>query len=245
MKITLYEFTGSGREDAADYAAGLLIFTKRTRLQMTPGLLAETMALSPEEKRKELEYMANSIASSWEMIDYTFLVEGVTRGYTHQQVRSRHMSFAQQSMRVTPMGDFDYGTGPTIEADDDMEATYDDVMENIADAYKSLIARGASIEDARGVLPTNILTNIIIKMNLRTFVETFRKRSTPRVQSEYRTVLEGMKEEVRRVHPWVSLFIERTADAAARDLIQWIESTPMTKDQKLDAFKLVDLLWQQ
>ena len=52
--------------------------------------------------------MANTIPSSWEFVDYTFLVTGVSRAYTHQQVRTRAASYAQQTMRVLNMGEFDY-----------------------------------------------------------------------------------------------------------------------------------------
>jgi hypothetical protein len=46
----------------------LLLFTKATRLTMTPGLLEEISNLSEEEKLEQLDYMANTIPSSWEFI---------------------------------------------------------------------------------------------------------------------------------------------------------------------------------
>jgi thymidylate synthase ThyX len=49
-------------------------------------------------------------------------------------------------------------------------------------------------------------------------VELVQKRSSPRVQGEYRAVLDAMKTAVKEVHPWVSLFIDRTFDRAAADL---------------------------
>ena len=68
MKVTLINHT----QDAAE----LLLFTKSTRLTMSPGLMEEIRAWPQEKKLAELEYMANTIPSSWEMIDYIFLVEG-------------------------------------------------------------------------------------------------------------------------------------------------------------------------
>ncbi len=92
MKVTLISHT----QDAEN----LLIFTKATRLTLSPGLLDEIRSRPQEDKMRELEYMANTIPSSWEFVDYVFLVEGVSRAYTHQQVRTRAASYAQQTMRV-------------------------------------------------------------------------------------------------------------------------------------------------
>lgn len=210
---------------------------------------------------QELEYMANTIPSSWEFVDYTFMIEEVTRAYTHQQVRTRTASFAQQTMRVLDVSEgngWNYLTGPSIAGNEIFSTMYDGCMGHIASLYKFLIEHGAAIEDARGVLPTNILTNIVMKINMRNFVELIYKRSSPRVQGEYRDVLEAMKEAVLEVHPWISLFIDRTFDRAAAELDEKIsnidplsfvynningtmviDNTALTKF-KTDCIKLVD-----
>lgn len=219
MKVTLLNYT----QDAAE----LMIFTKNTRLTMSPTGLADIKAWPEERKMQELEYMANTIPSSWEFVDYTFMIESVTRAYTHQQVRTRSASFAQQTMRVLDVSEgpgWSYLTGPTIERDKILSTMYDGCMGHIADLYKFLIRHGATIEDARGILPTNILTNIVMKINMRNFVDLIYKRSSPRVQGEYRSVLEGMKASVLEVHPWMNLFIDRTFDRAARDLDEKIST---------------------
>jgi len=214
MKVTLVDFTGSGHADPSDYAAGVLLFTKNTRLQMSPGALQAAMDMPMKEKLKELAYMANSIPSSWEFVSYTFLIEGVTRAFTHQLVRTRTASFAQQTMRVLDVKGWDYATGPTLQD----SASYRHIMSLIAGAYSQLIADGAAIEDARGVLPTNILTNIVMKIDLRNFVSMVRKRSSPRVQGEYRAVLQSLQDCTMAVHPWIKLFIDSDADHATKAL---------------------------
>jgi thymidylate synthase (FAD) len=213
MKVTLISTTPDALE--------LLIFTKNTRLTMSPGKLEGIMAWSKERKWNELEYMANTIPSSWEFVDYTFMIEGVTRAFTHQFVRTRTASFAQQTMRVLDVSQgkgWDYGTGPSIASRPDLKGNYAAAMEHIDRVYRWLIRDGAAIEDARGILPTNILTNIVMKINMRNFVELIYKRSGPRVQQEYRDVLDAMKASVLEIHPWMSLFICRTFDRAADDL---------------------------
>lgn len=219
MKVTLISHT----KDAVE----LMIFTKGTRLKMSPEGLEEIKTWPEEKKLQELEYMANTIPSSWEFVDYTFMIESVTRAYTHQQVRTRAASFAQQTMRVLDVSEgngWDYLTGPSIEDSPALCEAYNDGMEIIANVYKFLIAHGAKIEDARGILPTNILTNIVMKINMRNFVDLIYKRSSPRVQGEYRDVLEAMKTSVLEVHPWMHLFIDRTFDRAAADLDEKISN---------------------
>ncbi len=244
MKVTLIGWTGKeayseeyGYDQYGQAAVDILLFTKNTRLVMTPGALEEIASKPYHAKLEELQYMANTIPSSWEFIDYTWMIEGVSRAFTHQFVRSRQFSFAQQTHRILDMSEgpgWDYLTGPslqdhTIQHVDEFDSSilsaktlYDAEMSSIASTYKALIDAGVPIEDARGILPTNILTNIVAKCNMRTFVELVRKRSSARVQGEYRDVLVAMQKAVLKVHPWMSIFIDRTADRAANELQEMI-----------------------
>jgi len=174
---------------------------------MSPSLMEEIKERPHQEKMDELEYMANTIPSSWEFVDYVFLVEGVSRAYTHQQVRTRQASYAQQTMRVLDMGEFEYIYSDKIAADPVAVKIVDDALDAIKVAYTGLINMGHAVEDARGVLPTNISTNIVCKFNLRTFVELAKARTGGRTQGEYQKVLNGMVDEVLAVHPWAEKFL--------------------------------------
>jgi flavin-dependent thymidylate synthase len=243
MKVDLIEYTGKGQPDPSRYAASMLLFTKNTRLNMTPDAFDNTYNWTEEKRLAELKYMANTIPSSWEFVDYTFLLQGVTRAFTHQLVRTRTASYAQQTMRVLDVSQgpgWDYLTGPSIQVDDDRTKIYDGAMKSIDQAYKSLILHGAAVEDARGVLPTNIKTNIVAKMNMRTLVEMVRKRRGSRTQGEYRDFLEAMGTAVRTVHPWIDLFIERDFDKAADDLEHEIKTMGLGYDKTMSLIKLLD-----
>jgi flavin-dependent thymidylate synthase len=185
----------------------LLIFTKHTRLNMSPGLLAEIRQWPITRKLKELEYMSQTIPSSWEFVDYVFLVSDVSRAYTHQQVRTRAASYAQQSMRVVDMDGFDYIFTERNLKDSAALDIINEVNKVIRHGYKSLLDIGQATEDARGILPTNIATNIVCKFNLRTFSELARSRSGGRTQSEYQKVIRLMVDRVLEVHPWAEMFI--------------------------------------
>jgi len=193
MRVSLVSHT----RDAVE----LLIFTKSTRLKMSPGLLAEITAMTPEEKQAELDYMRGTIQSSWEFVDFVFLIEGVSRAFTHQLVRHRHNSYAQQAQRAVDMTGFEYVTGPSIERDESNKIIYDETMADLSEVYQTLVALGANKQDARGVLPTNISTNIIVKANLRSLHDMALKRLCVKAQGEAQDVFRAMVAAVLEVYP--------------------------------------------
>jgi flavin-dependent thymidylate synthase len=244
MKVELIDYTGAGTDDPARHAANVLVFTKQTRLSMDPNQMECVKCMSDSEIEDELEYMANTIPSSWEFVHYTFLINGVTRGFTHQFVRTRTGSYAQQTMRVLNVDGWEFGTGPTIAGDENLEDLYSMGMDEVSDIYESLIRGGAAIEDARGILPTNILTNIVAGFSLRIITDLVRKRSSSRTQGEYREVLEAMKSEVIRVHPWSEMFINRNFDVAADELdnrlLDLAGDNSISEEQRYEMVKLLD-----
>lgn len=201
MKVTLINAMESGA------AARLLVYTKQTRLTQGHDTRKAIEMMTWTEILNELGKMSKTIPSSWEFVDYVFEITGVTRAFTHQFVRTRTGSYAQQTMRILNMEDFAYETGPSINENCAASQRYSAIMAAINQAYKDLIADGAKEEDARGVLPTNICTNIIAKFNLRTLSEMARSRRGMRTQNEYRNVLEAMIAEVIAAHPWADIFL--------------------------------------
>ncbi len=199
MKVTLISRTPS--------AKNLLLFTKSTRLNLSPALLNEIQEMSEEKKMEELAYMAETIPSSWEFVDYVFLVEGVSRAYTHQQVRTRAASYAQQTLRVLNVADFDYVFTQRNKEDPAAMMVIESVLSLIKEGYRQLINIGQPVEDARGILPTNIATNIVCKFNLRTMSELAASRTGGRTQGEYQSVINAMCDAILAVHPWAEKFL--------------------------------------
>jgi thymidylate synthase ThyX len=239
VKVNLIEYTGSPDQWRA---AEVLIWTKRTRIEMSPGGLEEIRAWDQERKLSELKYMAATIPSSWEFVDYTFLISGVTRAFTHQIVRTRTGSYAQQNQSVQKLDNWDYRTGPSIKDKGMQEDLYDNAMASIKLAYKQLVDKGAKVEDARGLLPTNIHSNIVVKWNLRTCCETFRKRaSSERGHGEYHDVIGMMRDRIICVHPWAALFLDRSADVVARDAYEMIKKIG-DKELRMNLSKAIDAI---
>lgn len=199
LKVTLIDHTSNAVEK--------LIFTKNTRLKMRAGFMEELKQKSEEEKIEELEYMSRTIPSSWEFVNYTFMIENVTRAFTHQFVRTRQGSYAQQTMRVLEMAGFSYHVPDGIYEHPGAFEEYCATMSKIQMSYDKLLKMGCKAEDARGILPTNIHTNICAQFNLRTLSEMARSRTGLRTQDEYRDVLNLMVDCIFAVHPWANLFL--------------------------------------
>lgn len=232
MKVTLLNFTPNARQ--------ILVYTKNTRLSVSANMLDKVHSMSDEEIQRELDYMVNTIKSSWEFVDATFCIEGVSRGFTHQFVRNRLGSYAQQTMRILDMGDFDYITGPSIENNPRLKSLYDTMMGSINQYYKRLISAGAKIEDARGILPTNISTNIIAKFNLRALSQMMLSRASNRTQDEYRQVLDAMYAAVVEAEPWCASFLR----SSKYDDLKRLESAILDRYEGTDMctqlLKLID-----
>lgn len=203
-------------------AARVLVFSKRTRHSVNAASYEEAMNMSEDELKNELKYVFSTIGSSWEFVDYTFLITGVTRAFTHQLVRHRvGVAFAQQAMRVGEQLDFGYMVPTDFCFDFDSEnaksnenpedrrkqllyGSYVNCMDSIQSHYVELIENNARPQDARGVLPTNILTNILFKVNLRALADIMNVRLCLRAQGEFQEVARKMQQLVLGVHPWAA-----------------------------------------
>lgn len=134
-----------------------------------------------------------------EMLHFVFLIKDVTRAFTHQLVRYRvGTSFAQESMRF-------YGaknvyrvlaTGDCATAEN-----LDRYARGVAHSiwcYAQLIEDGSPSEDARGILPTNILTSIFFDCSMRTLQQIYTQRMCCQAQQgEWQVVLPQMKKLIK------------------------------------------------
>ena len=180
-------------------ALALLLYTKNTRLQGAQTL--SDIEQWPEEKKLEhLAYMRNTIKSSWEFVDFVFEIKKVDKNFTHQFVRTRHGSYAQQSQRTVDVR----GAGYTEIGD----TQYNNIVDGALTAYGALINRGMPVQDARGILPGCVETEIIAKFNLRTLHEMAQVRLCTRTQGQYQAVFKLMKAVVVEVYPWAADFIK-------------------------------------
>ena len=181
-------------------ALELLLYTKNTRLE--GGETINNIKAWPMEKKLEhLEYMRNTIKSSWEMVDFIFEIKGVDKNFTHQLVRTRTGSYAQQAQRVVDAREYPYSHLVP-------EEDYDEAIQHCQQVYGDLIDKGYQVQDCRGVLPGSIHTEIIAKFNLRTLHDTGLVRLCKRAEGSYQRVFALMKQAVVDVYPWAEDFIK-------------------------------------
>lgn len=191
MEVNLINYT----PDALD----TLLYTKNTRLAGEEGMDA-IKAWPMERKLQELAYMRDTIQSSWEFVDYTFELTGVTRALTHQLVRTRNASYAQESQRTVDVRDAEI-IGPN-------HIKFDLATNLVRNTYAKMVDDGIPVQEARAILPTGTTTSIIAKFNLRTLHDMALVRLCVRTQGEYQQVFKQMVRRVVEVHPWAEDFLQ-------------------------------------
>ena len=117
-------------------------------------------------------------AGHWSILEHAtaaFYFSNVSRNFTHQLVRHRHMSFAQQSFHYTVATDKDAPVSPDLPSGC-AEELIRHAFKNSFQAYAELLRIGVSKEEARHVLPSGISTRIVATANLREWVQFVQTR---------------------------------------------------------------------
>ena len=136
-----------------------------------------------------------------EHTSFTFAISDVSRSLTHQLVRHRIASYAQQSQRYVNLKESNYVIPPKIVKNPTMKKAYEQTMKKIWEQYNKLLDMGIPAEDARYVLPNATCTNIIVTMNARSLLNFFELRCCLHAQWEIRTLANKMLKEVKKVAP--------------------------------------------
>ncbi len=173
------------------------------------GMLTHSKS-KPEDLEKAPEKRLNAVlkevlklghTSVIEHTSFTFAISDVSRSLTHQLVRHRIASYAQQSQRYVNLTEPNYVTPPKIAKDKKMKKAYGETMKNIWEQYNNLLEMGIPAEDARFILPNAACTNIIVTMNARSLLNFFELRCCLHAQWEIRQLANKMLQEVKKVAP--------------------------------------------
>jgi len=157
---------------------------------------------SDKELKAILEQVMNlGHTSVIEHTSFTFAISDVSRSLTHQLVRHRIASYAQQSQRYVDLKEPNYVTPPKIAENKKMKKAYDETMKNIWKEYNKLLDMGIPAEDSRFLLPNATCTNIIVTMNARSLLNFFELRCCQHAQWEIRKLANKMLQEVKKVAP--------------------------------------------
>ena len=117
-----------------------------------------------------------------EHVQYTFMVEGISRSCSHQLVRHRiGVAFSQESQRYCEAfdgGDImkDIVVPEKIADSEEAMASFQATVALIKRCYKELIDLGVRKEDARFILPEAYKTNMVVSFNARALSHFFNER---------------------------------------------------------------------
>lgn len=149
----------------------------------------------------------------------TFYITGVSRAFTHELCRHRHLSFSQLSQRFVDESDGNIVLPPAIRkaykrAEEQgvdlpmMDALLDSDVAS-AHAYESIVwaldvaglPRKQAREAARAVLPNMMETRIVVSGNMRAWHEFLSKRLDPAADAEIQQVAGMIRDELHEVAP--------------------------------------------
>ncbi|MDO4560319.1 MAG: FAD-dependent thymidylate synthase [bacterium] len=139
--------------------------------------------------------------SPFEHASFTFAIEGVSRVATHQLVRHRMASYSQQSQRYVGMAGNGCIVPPSVEANPEALAVFNEQTEAAQRAYEKLVSLGVPKEDARFILPHGAETRIVVTMNARELHHFFALRLCRRAQWEIRELAREMLRAAREAAP--------------------------------------------
>lgn len=190
----------------------------------------------------------NILGMPSEAVQFHFVLRNVTRSFTHQLVRTRHASYAQESMRFAVKEDFPVQLPPSLlgteswtewilaedfvgkfgslsgkspdevwENDEDREYAlrfasdrqkmrfkWDAAINYASDHYADLIEMGMPAEDARGLAPHAIVTQINWVVDLRALMATAGQRLCTQAQWEHREMWNSLIRSIREYGKSVS-----------------------------------------
>lgn len=131
------------------------------------------------------------------------------RGVSHEIVRHRLASYAQESTRYCNYSKDKFGGEITVIEPffwDKGSIQYEHWIEAVSVAeqcYFGLIQNGASAQQARSVLPNSLKTEIVITMNLREWRHFFKLRTASTAHPQMREIAIPMLREFKRQIPTI------------------------------------------
>jgi len=167
-------------------------------------VVRDTGEVTDEDRRHYWEQVKKThLKAPLEFVDMHFLLEGVTRAFTHQLVRQRTAVYAQESLRFAVKENLEEEVPlpPSIQEGTTEAGVWNHAVKRAGTAYHQLVERGVPAEDARGLLPHSTTTRVHYKTNLRNLVDHAGNRLCTQAQFEWRFVFTGIVQAIRNYEP--------------------------------------------
>ncbi|WP_435869252.1 FAD-dependent thymidylate synthase [Corynebacterium ciconiae] len=180
--------------------------------------------------RKNADYLQRTLFEQhhWSIAEHataTLYFTGVSRAFTHELIRHRHLSYSQLSQRYVDEAEASPVIPPAVSGlepyiGDDKEPFTDGLYCSLTEAmqdwarearrsYKILVERlleegfprKQAREAARAVLPNMTETRIVVTGNLRAWHDVIQRRTAPDADAEMQHVMELAREALQPVAP--------------------------------------------
>lgn len=134
----------------------------------------------------------------------------VDRGVSHELVRHRIASFAQESTRYCNYSKDKFDNGVTFikpfffdenEKSNSCYELWEIAMSTAETCYLQLLKSGATPQEARSVLPNSTKTEIVITANYREWRNFFKLRTAPAAHPQMREVTVPLLRELKEKLP--------------------------------------------
>jgi thymidylate synthase (FAD) len=142
----------------------------------------------------EKQILSTGHGSVMEHVSPCFIVDGISRVESHQEVRHRHRGYSQQSQRYLDFArpdffeqgeaEFSFIIPPRIRVDQKKLDMYLHTISESIRGYYGLRADGVFPEDSRFLFPNAAATRIVISANPRAWREVITQRTCARAQWE-------------------------------------------------------------
>lgn len=169
----------------------------------TGGVYRSLAEVTDDMRREALvEVRKNKLQGPLESIQFHFLLEGVSRAFTHQIVRGRRAFYAQESLRFAVVEGEDWqdrvATPPGYEFwTPEQKSEWHDAVHFSEVSYRQLVNSGIPAEDARGLMPHAMTTRIHWVCSLRELLYVAGVRLCTQAQFEWRSAMASVVQALR------------------------------------------------
>lgn len=188
--------------------------------RMFKGIPTYDLADITDDERREYwaETFKSHLRAPHEFVQFHFFVEGVDRSFTHQMVRQRTATFAQESLRFAVKENLAAETPlpPTIAEGSDAAKVWGETMDQIEIAYQRLVNSGIPAEDARGLLPHATTTRLHWRTNLNDLLHHAGNRLCTQAQFHWRILMVSIMRAIREYDPKVGQIRAGIMDGEAK-----------------------------
>ena len=165
-----------------------------------------------EDNSSAIDLISRLIANGHEaMIEHSQLsvLFTVDRGVSHEMVRHRLASFAQESTRYCNYssgkfnGELTFIKPCFLEEGTPVYDMWLDAMQFAERSYMDMIRYGCSPQEARTVLPNSLKTEIVVTANYREWKHIFKLRTARAAHPQMREIMIPLYKEVSQVFPFI------------------------------------------